>query len=181
MVDAYPKLADPYVEMAGQMAATWFEESGPAPAYVAKTAAPIPQERLEKSARWALSAPDAVGSRLSGTMQRAVLDGARNTTLINVERTGMRWARDARADACAFCRMLATRTSALYRSQDTAATKVHDDCHCLPVEVPDPDSYELPGHAQQWEDEYLKARANAGTVNSKQILSAWRSSNRSIN
>ena len=113
-------------------------------------------------------------------MQRAVFDGSRSTILENVNRTGMRWARDARPNACAFCRMLSTRTDSLYRSRDTAATKVHDECHCLPIEVPNPDAYKLPEHAQQWEDEYLKARANAGTGNPKQILSEWRSFDPSI-
>ena len=129
VVDAYPRLTDPYVEMAGQMAANWFEESDPKGSYVAKTADPIPQEKLEKSARWALASLDApnIESRLAGTLHRAVFDGARNTTLLNVSVTGSRWMRQARPDACAFCRMLATRSTStddLYRSEDAALNVV---------------------------------------------------------
>lgn len=177
VVEAFPAVVDPYVATAGELAATWFEQSGPASTYRAVTAPPVPGERLTESARWALGAKGDQGlKRLQGTTQRAVFDGARNTTLLNVERTKSRWARHARADACAFCRLLATRTgNYLYRSRDTSATKVHDDCHCLPIEVFNPDDYVLTDHAQQWEDEYLKARANAGSGDPKQILAAWRS------
>lgn len=165
---------------ASDMAAVWFEESVPGPATVADV---VSADRLRSSAQWALGADgDAALDRLTHTTQRAVYDGARGTTLENVKRTNSRWARDARADACAFCRMLATRTEKyLYRSRDTAAAKTHDDCHCIPIEVPDPNSYELPDHAQQWQDEYLKARANAGTGDTRQILAAWRTQAPEIN
>lgn len=155
------------------MAAVWFEETIPGPATTVDT---VSVERLVKSAQWALGGDGVEAlSRLEHTTQRAVFDGARTTTLENVERTGSRWARDARADACAFCRLLATRTGKyLYKSRDTAATKVHDDCHCLPIEVVNPSDYQLPEYAQQWEDEYNKARAEAGVGNPKSILSAWR-------
>lgn len=159
--------------MAASLSGVWFEESLAVPAVLAD---PIPIERLQSSASWALGADGRKAlDRLSHTTQRAVYDGARDTTLVNVERNDMRWARDARPDACSFCRLLATRTDQyLYKSRDTAATKVHDDCRCLPIEVIDPDDYELPDHVQQWEEEYLKARANAGTGDPKQILAAWR-------
>lgn len=106
------------------MAANWFEESDPASAYVARVASPPPEGKLEASARWALSKPEAVQSRLTGSLHRAVFDGARDTTMTNVAATGSRWMRSARPDACAFCRMLATRTSDLYRSEDAALNVV---------------------------------------------------------
>lgn len=173
VIDGFPDVVDPWVAAASDLAATWFEETVPGNADVAD---PIPVERLTKSAQWALGGDGTQGlSRLQNTTQRAVFDGARQTTLLNVDRTGIRWARDARADACSFCRLLATRTGKyLYRSRDTAKTKVHDDCHCLPIEVVNPGDYQLPEHVQAWEDEYLKARANAGTSSPKAILSAWR-------
>lgn len=190
---------------AADMAATWFEESVPGPAIVADLA---PAERLRSSAQWALGADgnDAL-KRLNGTTQRAVYDGARSTTLANVERTKSRWAREARPDACAFCRLLATRSrEQLYlshgivfdkelgahrtkvvgrrgRARGTQALgdRYHDDCRCIAVEVPNPESYVLSDQAQQWQDEYLKARANAGTGDVKEILAAWRTQAPEIN
>jgi hypothetical protein len=174
IVDGYPQIVDGWNAVAAELAAVWFEQSVPG---AAVTADPLPVDRLESSARWAVYGGEPAGGlgRLQQTTQRSVYDGARQTTLVNAQRTGTRWARDAQADACAFCRMLATRTGRnLYSSRDTAATEVHNDCHCVPVEVPNPKAYQLPDHAQQWQDEYRKARAEAGTTDMTQVLSAWR-------
>lgn len=113
VVDAFPQLVDPYHQAAGQLAANWFEESLPGSAYVARVAVPLAVEKLTASARWALGGDGTVGlDRLQGTLQRAVFDGARDTTLLNVEATGSGWARYASANACAFCRLLASRSAA---------------------------------------------------------------------
>lgn len=230
VAEAFPEVVDPYNSMAAQLAATWFELSLPQSTYIAEVAPPIPVEKLLASTRWALGATGNQGlQRLSGTLQRAVLDGARDTTLLNVETTGSRWARHARPDACPFCKLLATR-EASYRSEadalrvsgrsidltakdrrmraaglattdellDRRATysrgsrtgqtktrqqrgsqalgeKYHDDCHCIAIEVRDGQTYEPPDYAAKWQDDYLKARANAGNGDPKAILSAWRS------
>lgn len=198
------------------MAAVWFEESVPGPATVADL---VPVERLTKSAQWALGADgtDAL-SRLTGTTQRAVYDGARDTTLTNVARTDMRWAREARADACAFCKLLASRSKNLYTSKDAAmrvvgrgkaietnfddegkrksggqaqgvktrgsrkiGEKYHDDCRCLPIEVPNPSAYEPPAYVEDWDRVYRKAwdAVPDGTSYDKNgvlkaVLSEWR-------
>jgi hypothetical protein len=174
-LDAFPDLADPYHQLSAGLAATWFEESAPTSPYIAVTAPPVPVDKLTASTQWALGAPgDAGRDRLAGTLQRAVFDGARDTTLINVQRTESKWARYASSTACAFCRLLATRKAA-YRSRNTAATKVHDHCHCLPVEVRDGDDYTPPDYVQAWEKEYIEARDAAGSGAPKEILAAWRS------
>lgn len=180
VIDGYPQVVEPWITTASDMAAMWFEETIPGPA---TTVDAVPVERLAKSAQWALGGDGVEAlTRLEHTTQRAVFDGARTTTIENVKRTGSRWARDARADACAFCRLLATREGKyLYRSRETAATKVHDDCHCLPIEVANPSDYVLPDYAQQWQDEYRKARANAGSGDPKKVLAAWRTQAAEIN
>lgn len=173
MLDAFGELVDPYHAMAGQLAASWFEEALPSSPYVAVTADPIPVERLQKSARWALGADgDDALNRLEGSLQRAVFDGSRDTTLLNVERTGARWARYASANACAFCRLVATR-GATYRSSATAGRGYHDHDRCIAVEDRD-GTYEPPDYAQQWEDEYIEARRLSDSGDPKQILAAWR-------
>src|SRR5690606_37029729 len=55
--------------------------------------------------------------RLTGPVQRYVNDAARDTLSENADREGMRWARHASANACAFCRMLATRL-AVFTSEE---------------------------------------------------------------
>lgn len=124
MVDAFPQIADPYVAVASSLAADWFELSAPTSPYIAVTAPPIPLEKLTSSAEWALGAPgDKALDRMQGTLQRSVFDGARDTIVLNVERTSSRWIRHAQPDACAFCRMLATR-GAVYRSASSATDVV---------------------------------------------------------
>lgn len=173
VVQAFPEVVDPYHQAAGQLAADWFEQSLPASSYVARVVDPLPSEKLLASAQWALGGDGQVGlARLQGTLQRAVFDGARDTTLLNVQATGSGWARYASANACAFCRLLATRGAA-YRSENTAATKVHDHCSCIPIEDRD-NSYEPPDYVSAWQEEYVAARDAAGSGDPKEILAAWR-------
>jgi len=193
----FPEIANNYHQVAGQVAATWFEESDPASTYVARVAEPIAAERLTGSAKWALGGDGLVGkARLEGALQRATFDGARDTAFANIDATGSRWIRVARPTACGFCRLLATRTGEgyAYSSKEAAANvvggrnrgsrkrgeKYHDHCYCQPVEIRsnqsigDVLSAEDAERVQQWNDEYLKARANAGNGDPKQILAAWR-------
>lgn len=173
IVGAYPIVIDPYVDMAATLAATWFEESDPSSVYRAVVAPPAPVEQLRANARWALTATGEQGrTDLAGSMNRAVFDGARETTLLNVERTDSRWAVHARATACPWCRMMATR-GAVYKSAANALKACHDNGHCVAMEDRTGD-YEPPSYMEQWEDEYLKARANAGSGDPKQIQAAWR-------
>lgn len=173
IVSAYPMVVDPYIDMSATLAATWFEESDPGSVYRAVVAPPPPLEQLRANARWALKAKGDQGRvDLGGSLNRSVFDGARDTTMVNVERTGSKWAVDARATACPWCRMMATR-GAVYKSSATALKACHDNGHCVAVENRD-GGYTPPPHIEQWEDEYLKARANAGSGDPKQVQAAWR-------
>lgn len=196
IVDGFPEIATDYNQVAGQIAANWFEESDPLSPYVAVVAPPVGAARLAGSARWALGGDGTVGlTRLSGALQRATFDGLRDTTALNIEQTSSRWIRVARANACGFCRLLATRTGeSSYTSRQAASNvvtrrrggvrpaggKYHDNCYCQPVEIRDNQSIsdvlseDDARLVDQWNDEYLKARANAGTGDPKQILAAWR-------
>lgn len=124
VADAFPDLAGAAHQLAAEVAATFFEENFPDIATDAVPAEPLVAEKLKKSAEWALGADGTKAlDRLQGTLQRAVLDGFRQTTVWNAERNGMRWIRVARANACAFCRMLASRSTVsddLYRSKEAA-------------------------------------------------------------
>lgn len=110
--DAFPDIVIPYHQLAADFAASAFEEDFPALATTAITVDPPPVQALRKSAQWALGA-DGVKAidRMSGTVQRHIYDGSRDTTAINAEGMGMRWVRVARPNACAFCRLLASRSA----------------------------------------------------------------------
>lgn len=194
----FPELANGYHQVAGQIAAGWFEESDPQSTYVARVAAPIITDRLTGSAKWALGGDGLVAkNRLRGSLQRATFGGARDTLSLNIIETQSRWIRVARSNACGFCRLLATRSGEnAFTSRDAAVQvvgrrggrrgnrklgeKYHDDCYCQPVEirgdqtVGDVLSDEDAALVQQWGDEYDKARANSGSGDVTQILAAWR-------
>jgi len=159
VVDAFPGVVDPYQQLAAQISATLFEDEfpGAAPAVVAALPA---VEQLRKSAGWALGADGSAAlDRLGGTIQRAVFDGDRQTTVVNAQRNGMRWIRVARPNCCAFCRMLATRMDldSTYRGAELntetgeyesrvsgrsprgvrkLGQKYNDDCYCTARAVP---------------------------------------------
>lgn len=124
VADAFPDLAIGAHQLAADVAAALFEEDFPAIVTPAVTATPPPVAQLKESALWALGADgDKALDRLQGTLQRSVLNGARQTTVANAQASGMRWIRVAKPTACAFCRMLATRTTLsddLYRSKEAA-------------------------------------------------------------
>lgn len=172
---AFPEIASGYAGMAADLAADWYIESAPGLPYVPKTAAPPDVSVLTKSTQWALGADgDAALNRLSGTMQRAVFNGARDTTLVNVQHEkGAKFARYASANACEFCRLMAIR-GAVYLSQKSGSFKAHDKCHCVAVEVRPGADYNPPSYISDWNSQYVKARKSAESGSPKAILAAWR-------
>lgn len=180
IIDAFPEVADQYAATASTLAADWYEQSAPDSTYRATEAQLKPTQALESSAQWALNTTtgsDAL-ALLTGTLQRAVLDGARGTTIYNVGReAGARWARHASANACAFCRVLATR-GGVYGSRESAM-KAHDHCHCLAVEVRPGQSYEPAPYVEGWERDYVTARRAAGSGDLKSIVAAMEKASQS--
>lgn len=123
IIEAFPELAALWADLTASLAATWYEDSLPGSPYIAVPAAAPKVEQMVSSVQWALNVGDATTglSLLDGTLQRAVHDAAMRTTEWNTELEGggARWARHASANACKFCRMLATR-GAVYHSASLA-------------------------------------------------------------
>lgn len=119
MLDAYPSLAMDLAMVAADMAATWYEDAAPTSPYIARPTDAPPLGQLQANTRWSMLQTDAAVA-LSGSMTRVVFGAARDTTMENVAREGVTWARHASANACSFCRMLATR-GAVYSSEQSAS------------------------------------------------------------
>ncbi len=130
ITDAYPELARAYLAAAGELTVQWYDEQPTVTRFAARPSELLSDDRLAASGRWALAQSDPVKA-LQGTAQRAVMDQSRITVLENLaaeydvpmtelRQPGTRWARHASANACSFCRMLATR-GAVYRSEASAS------------------------------------------------------------
>ncbi|MFC9432691.1 hypothetical protein [Nocardia sp. NPDC057030] len=153
----------------------------------------IPDEQIDSSVRWAVEAARApvestMPQRLEAAVQRHVHNAARDTITANAKAERVRWYRHPRADACAFCRMLATR-GPKYLTAESARFVVgrrgkqrgtraigelyHDHCFCLPVAVRAGDSYDPPEYIDAWMEEY-QAAAMSTNGSTKAIIAAMR-------
>lgn len=121
-----PGVVDPYLAAAGDITADWYEAQAPELSYVARPAALVDEGQLQATARWAAGtvltkSPVSPLDLLAGSMQRALFNESRETIVENAEvEPGARWARHASANACEFCRMVATR-GAVYASESAAS------------------------------------------------------------
>lgn len=141
-------------------------------------------------------APDFDGalSRLSGGLQRIIANADRDTIEGNAALDPVRpkVARYASANACAFCRMLATR-GAVYASEESAlritgrrgrtrgsrplGSKYHDFCRCVPVLVFPGQEYEPAPHIADWQEQYAESIVTSGprgAIDLAATLAAWR-------
>lgn len=131
---AFPQIVLPHAHAAAAVTAQWYGELQPGSKFTAKPVVNLPQGRLDGTLGWALYAPtkllvpedfvprepvelpqsvpsDVTLSRLAGSTKRMVYDASRDTVTTNAQEQGIRWARVAQPDACAFCRMLATKSN----------------------------------------------------------------------
>lgn len=133
-------------------------------------------EPAEAGLRWATQAlwtpesegPAPIAERLEaartksdGVAAKIVTDAARDTitgaTAADPQARG--WARQARASACAFCRLLVIR-GAVYK-EDTARFRSHDHCMCWAVPVFRGQAYDPPAHVAEWTRLYEESTADA--------------------
>lgn len=181
VTDAYPGLASPYLAAAGDLSAEWYEAQPAALGAKAFRAAPaeLPAfDQLAANGRWAMLQRDP-GTALVGASRRATFNQSRETILNNVEDEGTRWVRHARAGACGFCRMLATRVltegsrgaPGLYRSEGAASRNTHrwdasghDFCRCIAVPLRGGAEYVVPDYLPQWLDDYEAVSRDADGV-----------------
>ncbi|WP_311342808.1 VG15 protein [Corynebacterium riegelii] len=139
----------------------------------ATAAGKVNEEQLERMLRYAVfgkgvSSP--VGL-ISGAIQQMVLGGGRDYANHAFAQSGVGWYRAARADACAFCRMLATRGATEwepYTSANSAFSKkgpsgyqYHKHCRCIPVLASE---YSVPDYVNEWAETYYKASASLSTT-----------------
>lgn len=100
--------------------------------------------------------------KLSGSLNRLVLQPARETVSENIA-PGTRFARVPEPGACSWCLMVASN-GAMYSKDSvgmTKATRFHDNCRCIGVEVSD--SAPLPRLNEELESAWKKAMKGGGS------------------
>ncbi|SIH90507.1 Uncharacterised protein [Mycobacteroides abscessus subsp. abscessus] len=119
ITDAYPEAIAPFLSAAALLTAQWYDEQPTISTYTAQPAELTPAAQLAVSGRWAMLQTAPLDA-LTGSAARALFNASRETVLTNVmAEPGARWARHASANACSFCRLMATR-GAVYTSEASA-------------------------------------------------------------
>lgn len=174
---ALPEIVQPHAQAAAEITAQWYEELNPASAFQATPVVDLPVQRIDKSVDWALYAPGQATpmDKTAGSSKRMVSDASRDTVIANAADEGVKWARYASANACAFCRLLATR-GAVY-TEKGAAFKAHDHDRC--IAVPERGgTYTPPDYVDQWQKDYVAARRDVRKsrkpMSAKNILASIR-------
>jgi hypothetical protein len=197
ITDAYPAMLDPFLSASATLTTQWYAEqptvtqAAGAKVFVPEPAPMVPGEQLAISGRWALTTPNPALA-LQGNATRQVMNASRDTVIVNATNEGVRWVRQAKLNACGFCKMLATRAAkdlkkysygseGIRRDAETGdyitvvigkrgrtrgkrklGSKYHDSCRCIAVMLRD-NSYEPPEYVQQWTEQYDAIVAKEGT------------------
>jgi len=204
LVDSYAPVLKPFLMAAANVTAEWYHQLSPGSGFPVGLPPLPPDEQLQANARWAIGETlpatngdeDVFGSlsmdpadRLRGTTERHVYDASRTTVVYNADRENVRYARQARPDACAFCRLLAQRDN-LYRTEKSATMVVglrgkprggrplgkqyHDNCHCVAVPVRPGTVYHPPEYVDDWVEQYKRAYKDPDTRTFKDIVNHMR-------
>lgn len=120
ITEAWPELVRPFIDAAAELTTQWYDEQPTTnTVFVPQPADTPPDEQLGANGRWAIGQDDPAGA-LGGAGERAIFNSSRNTALDNVIREdGARWAREARPEACTFCKLMTTR-GAVYWTEESA-------------------------------------------------------------
>lgn len=153
ITEAFPELVTPYLAASADVTATWYDAQDPAAGFIAEPAELAPVDELGASGRIALLEDDPVAA-VARSAEKHLFQTSRRTVRKNAKREGVRWARHASANACGFCRILAIRGPAY--SSEKAATRGHDNCHCIAVPVRG-GAYEPAPYVEQWKRDYKQA------------------------
>lgn len=129
LIQLLPEIVGPYITASGELAATWYEDLRSAAVggtYYATASGELNQARIDSLVRYGVKplfgqSSSTVLTLIGGGVQRMVSGAGRATIAANAanDRVRVGFARVARADACSFCGLLASR-GAVYSSAESA-------------------------------------------------------------
>lgn len=145
----------PIIDMAAIVTADWYRELNPDSKYLPiDTQDAVKEGRVNYTLAWSFGQRGEVDpvDRMVGAFQRMVFDSSRNTVITNAKTEGVEWFRDARADACSFCRLLTVDPNA-YNGKYVEMPSHNHDCRCLAVVSRGDNVYQQPPYVEQWRRE----------------------------
>lgn len=120
MLTALEIVLETYGATAADISAQWWNEMMVDPRFLAEPVTGFDQAQLKMKTRWGtapiLTSEASAYARMAGVVQQAIFGAHRNTVKVNAVASKVGYARYARPDACAFCRILASR-GAVYGSK----------------------------------------------------------------
>lgn len=180
LLDEFPALVRSYAEVGGTYSADWYDEvrsEAQASGQYRATVSGIPNdEQAQATARWAVGQlfaeqAEAFLRDLSYGATRLVQQPTRSTIIDSAfaDPASGAFVRVARADACSFCLMLASR-GAVYASQATAGARdrYHTNCQCRAEPVFSP--ADVPTFNRELSREWGEVTAG---LSGKDALRAW--------
>lgn len=156
----------PIIDLAAIITANWYTELNSSARFVptdAQTA--VKDGRINYTLAWAFGQHGEVqpADRMVGAFQRMVFDSSRNIVVTNAKLEKVPWFRDARPDACSFCRLLTVDPHA-YRGKYVDMPSHNHDCRCLAVVSRGDNTYQEPPYVDGWRREAQANKAGDLTV-----------------
>lgn len=155
LTDLLPEVMWPVIDQAAILTAEWYDSLVPNGRFrVRDEHDAVTDGRIAYTISWAAKASgqETFGDRIVGTFQRMVFDASRGVVVGNAKREGVPWHRDARSDACSFCRLLAVDPGA-YHGKYVEMPSHNHDCRCIAVASRDGNPYVPPAYVEEWERE----------------------------
>lgn len=167
LADTITRVVMPIVDLAAVLTAHWYTNLDLASKFnPSDTQTAVSAGRINYTLGWVFGQHGEVtpADRMVGAFQRMVFDASRNVVVSNAKREGVPWFRDARPDACSFCRLLTVDPHA-YHGKYVEMPSHNHDCRCLAVVSRGDNIYRPPAYVDEWRREVDAQRAgNLTTV-----------------
>lgn len=160
LADTIAHVLMPIVDLAAITTADWYASLDPSSRYLPTDAQDAVKDvRINYSLAWSFGQRgDAQPvDRMTGLFQRMVFDSSRNIVITNAKLEQVPWFRDARAEACSFCRLLTVDPHA-YHGKYVEMPSHNHDCRCLAVVSRGDNIYSPPPYVEDWRREVAANR-----------------------
>lgn len=150
----------PIVDLAAIVTADWYSSLDRSSRFTpTDTQTAVKDVRINYSLAWSFGQHGEIQpvDRMIGLYQRMVFDSSRNIVITNAKTEKVPWHRDARADACSFCRLLTVDPHA-YNGKYVEMPSHNHDCRCLAVVSRGDNIYHPPSYVEDWRREVAANR-----------------------